>query len=296
MRQHANSEKGFTIANPEPARACSWSASGKCAYDYTLDSGQLRRGVSQGDLPLSSRLLEKLKSGKPISIAAIGGSVTKGRNAAREERYLFQLARWLQTAFPAQHMVHNGGVSASPIKYMNLCVREHVPADVDLVIVEYAVNQMLPGVNIAKAMPVMQYERMIRKLLAFESRPAVILLQTFGWSRGFNRIASNTWSSFFETPEDHFAVVAKYYGLPSLSLRDAIFHNVLRKEKGYNLESVLADCPPEAVVRNAEPEPGPGLCIHPSGKGHGFLASLLVHYLSETFTTLEASPYEPMSD
>ncbi|KAK3286862.1 DNA polymerase alpha subunit B [Cymbomonas tetramitiformis] len=186
--------------------------------------------------------------------------------------------------------MHNGGVSASPIKYMNLCVREHVPADVDLVIIEYAVNQMLPDKSIAKSDPVQQYERLVRKLIRFPNRPAIILLQTFSWSRGFNRIAHNSWSSFFETPEDHFAVVAKYYGLPSLSLRDAIFHNVLRLERGYAISDVLGDCKQTDLDRNAKPEPGPGLCRHPNSFGHGLLANLTINYLIEAFDAIHADP------
>eukprot|EP00854_Cymbomonas_tetramitiformis_P003098 gene3098-3932_t len=197
------------------------------------------------------------------------------------------LAAW---KFFAEHSMHNGGVSASPIKYMNLCVREHVPADVDLVIIEYAVNQMLPDKSIAKSDPVQQYERLVRKLIRFPNRPAIILLQTFSWSRGFNRIAHNSWSSFFETPEDHFAVVAKYYGLPSLSLRDAIFHNVLRLERGYAISDVLGDCKQTDLDRNAKPEPGPGLCRHPNSFGHGLLANLTINYLIEAFDAIHADP------
>ena len=44
--------------------------------------------------------------------------------------------RWIQEAFPnAEHRFSNGGVDAITSSYMSVCLGQHVPPDVDLVMV-----------------------------------------------------------------------------------------------------------------------------------------------------------------
>ncbi|KAK3262961.1 hypothetical protein CYMTET_28210, partial [Cymbomonas tetramitiformis] len=81
--------------------SCAWSASGTgCGVRFHLDAGQLRRGTYRGDWNLITPLFEKLKSGKPVSVAAIGGSVTKAHEVRRGDSYLMRVATWLKSMFP----------------------------------------------------------------------------------------------------------------------------------------------------------------------------------------------------
>lgn len=73
------------------------------------------------------------------------------------------------------------------------------------------------------------YERLVRKVLQHPSQPAVLLVQTFAWRRPDARSYPGLpVTAFFESPEDDFGAVAKYYSLPSVSLRDAVFHDALK--------------------------------------------------------------------
>jgi hypothetical protein len=73
--------------------------------------------------------------------------------------------------------VANGAVPGTVSTYMSVCVKSHVPLDADVVLVEYAVNDAFNA-------PVdsdlrRSFERLIRKLLNFPNRPAVVLVNSF---------------------------------------------------------------------------------------------------------------------
>ena len=61
---------------------------------------------------------------------------------------------------------------------MNACLQWHVPPTVDLVVVEYNINDGGAGDRpIRRA-----HERLIRKLLAFPNRPAVMEVVVYRWA------------------------------------------------------------------------------------------------------------------
>lgn len=77
------------------------------------------------------------------------------------------------------------------------------------------------------------YEMLLRKLLAFKQKPAVIALHS--WSPFFNH------PNFFNTTEDLIQVAILYYGLQSVSMRNALWHPTWRRQQNYQGKQWLCD-------------------------------------------------------
>lgn len=76
-----------------------------------------------------------------IKIGVIGGSVTRGHGVVHEECWVTLYADWWHSMFPAMDVqVINGAVPASETDYFQTCFLEHLPKDIDLVIIEMAIN------------------------------------------------------------------------------------------------------------------------------------------------------------
>jgi hypothetical protein len=107
--------------------------------------------------------------------------------------------------------IYNGAVAGTLSTFMSACVRNHLPEDVDLVLVEYAVND-LPG-HLLDSDQRMGFERLLRKVLNYPKRPAVVLVNTYQWF--------NVKGSYWGNVEADFSEYASYYGLPTVSLKAA---------------------------------------------------------------------------
>ncbi len=77
---------------------------------------------------------------------------------------------------PCAH--RNGAVSAAPSMLTELCLENFMDADVDLVFVEFVVNDgSPPTAGMCESPTPKVYERLVRKLLRQPSAPAVVLMQ-----------------------------------------------------------------------------------------------------------------------
>ena len=77
------------------------------------------------------------------------------------------------------------------------------------------------------------YEILLRKLLAFKQKPAVIALHS--WSPFFNQ------PDFFSTAEDLIQVLVSYYGVQSVSVRNALWHPTLQRRQNFQGKQWLCD-------------------------------------------------------
>ncbi len=69
------------------------------------------------------------------------------------------------------------------------------------------------------------FERLLRKLLNYPKRPAVIILNVFAWKH-FN-------GSYFQTAEAGYSEFASYYDLPMLSLKAAAHQLMVEGAEGF---------------------------------------------------------------
>jgi hypothetical protein len=70
----------------------------------------------------------------------------------------------------------NGCIPGTPSSYMNMCLDLSLDQDVDLVFVEYALNDGATN-SVAANNNALVYERLLRKILSRPNKPAVVLMQ-----------------------------------------------------------------------------------------------------------------------
>jgi len=253
----------------------------------------------------------KLRAGNNVSIAVLGGSVSAGSSSrVRPDQsglYHRKLQRWLQSRFPG-HVGHiNAAMPAVPPGYMEQCLSLHVPPTVDLVLLEASANMCgrarREGASSGQPDPCElgreSVERMLRQVLGFPSAPAVVFVHAFPfwtmetpkswyarWPNEGQRgrtvpaaplaHASDLAFSYHKqwghtANEDSLEMLARYYDLPSISLRNVIWHAMKanRTFGGLRLHELYYDR------------------IHPSNYGHAILAHGLVHLLKTALLMLE---------
>ncbi|KAL4430719.1 hypothetical protein ABPG75_005975 [Micractinium tetrahymenae] len=263
-------------------------------YVPALDPRGMQRGLlHHGDPARLRRAVAKLLAGEPTVVAAVGGSISVGRGSATQGKgidtdwpsYLDQYAAWLGAAFPrSRPQLVNKAQSGSTSNIFDACAEIMVPQDADIVVVEFAMNDGTQvdcsrdgsGTVPARA----SFERLLRKLQALPNRPAVVVLNSYSFIRG-------AMGSYLKNAENEMAIIAAYYGLPTLSVRAAVFHQMLRNQKGYQVDRVRTE-----VLEESQPDELFLFDIsHPYGPtGHRYMAELLIGLTQLTAGSLQARP------
>ncbi|KAL4853770.1 Cell cycle and apoptosis regulator protein 2 [Chlorella vulgaris] len=245
--------------------------------------------VSLGATSRSRRAVAKLLAGEPISVAFIGGSSTWGQGAWNVGMPDFPsiVFKWLRETFPgANHTLVNGAVPGTPSSYFALCSRWHVPADVDLVVVEFNVNDGAhPTVDpIRRA-----HERMLRKLLQYDNWPAVLELVLYRYpGQNLTECAmdKDVPAVYRYAYDDELAVLAQYYHTPLISTRSFVWD--------YLPETAVEPSSRTDDMRQLwGKEEGEIEVDHPSGVGHGWIADILIHWLQQTLDDVARNPITP---
>mmetsp|Transcript_22780 Transcript_22780/g.37744 ORF Transcript_22780/g.37744 Transcript_22780/m.37744 type:complete len:532 (+) Transcript_22780:128-1723(+) len=273
-----------------------------------LTHDELLRSISHlGDLRRLQCFLSRASAGANLSIGVVGGSVSAGSSSwvRRNQSALFhkRLQRWLEERFPHSHFKHfNGAIPAVPPKYLEHCLPLHVPPTADLILLESAAN--LCGKVHAKkkcADGLVSVERILRRLMAYPRQPAVVFVHvspfwtmqtervwpgTLGSKLSRRWLASEDLNFDFHSQWGHpnhehmLDELSKYYGLPSVSLRDVVYHAAKANSTfhGYTLPQLYYDR------------------IHPSNHGHEvlsrsleFLLERVIHLANAGHDHLKAS-------
>jgi len=198
-----------------------------------------------GYRPSITRVLRKAQNGRPITVAAIGGSITEGFIATpRSAAWFPSLIASLQARFPrsiitAVNAGSRGTGSDFGAQRLRADVLVHNP---DIVIVEFSVNDWLR--NATEQDAVLNMESIVRQCREWPTRPAVIFLETIMPD------GSNT--------EVWHTKVARRYNIPLVSMRAGLWPEL---EAGRLMTTDLwADD------------------YHPNNRGHAYLAEFLTYY------------------
>lgn len=246
-----------------------------------LSPEQLASSVAHaGDGSRLRGVMQRLTTGQPVSVAIVGGSISAGATytTLRGEKANWLWHRlffdWMNMSFPHRANTHfNGALPASTPGYVESCITLHVPRAADLVFVEYAAN-----FDNARA-----YERLLRRLLGYPRRPAVLLLNMpYFFGAGLPRNINPNMPiggrdlnfSFHGTMSDETSIttLAQHYGVPSLSMRNALFHEVKANATAHQrLTDVMLDR------------------VHPAVLGHQFAAALSVSFLRQQLLQMSAT-------
>ena len=211
--------------------------------------------VSVGNTQRVQAAIAKARAGEEVTIAYLGGSITEGALAQPQQTrcYAYLSAHaFAESYMPDPKKLHyvNAGISGTPsvlgITRLEQDVLRHEP---DIVFVEFAVND-----NNQTPYRIV-YESMIRKLLASESQPAVVLIFTFMES-GYSC-------------QPHMQQVGSHYDLGMISVKDAI--------------------QPQITLGNISWRDYSSDYTHPNTAAHRFIAEMIGNY----FAKAEATPAEP---
>ena len=209
-----------------------------------------------GDFARFEHVWERLERGGSARIAVIGGSITAGAGAMSVGRRWANIfcENW-RRAFPdAEISLINAGIGATGSDIGTFRVKRDVLAkSPDVVVVEFAANDFDNRENAET------FEGVVRQLLADPRGIAVIVLGMAGQSMGNAQRTEGE--------------VARHYGLPFVSWRDA-----------------LRPCMDAGTLRWADVSPD---TIHPNDIGHAWAAALLGHHLARNHAAWKASGRPP---
>lgn len=189
--------------------------------------------------------MERAKEGEELTIAFLGGSITQGSLAATPEKtYAYQVYQWWCAQFPeaAFHYV-NGGIGGTSSHFgAARAVEDVLIYQPDVVFVDFSVND--------DPEPFFQetYEGVLRKIIQWESEPAIMILNNVYYDTGVNAQLQHN-------------ALAEYYKIPYVSMKDTIYKRM--KQGEFSREDISPDG------------------LHPNDRGHRMVADELIKKLEE---------------
>jgi len=203
-----------------------------------LETALARTRAHMGHLADWARVLAKLESGQEVAIGVLGGSMSLPSRSNHTPNWPEGLLGWMQRTWPAARLsLYNGAIGATGSAFFALCSENRLPERVDLIILEHALNdaEHQPVVDAESLRRrVLVYELLVRRLLHRPHRPALLFLSwdRLGWcanlERGHarQRILEGPWRGvpWLHSPQIAVDAVARWYDLPSLAPRNALWH------------------------------------------------------------------------
>lgn len=188
------------------------------------------------------RLFEKAARGEEITYVSIGGSITMGCNAASKKSYQYPIVAWLENRFPNTKIKFiNAGIGATgSLIGLHRLQRDVLSHNPDFVTVEFSVND-----NSTNPTSTLYYDNLFFNILNSETKPAVLAIGMF--------CPNGTSAQELHLP------VAEHYGVPYISVRDAIY--------------------PEMKAGNMTWADYSNDDVHPISAGHAAAADLVTNYL-----------------
>lgn len=261
LRSIIMSENSVTI-NTERLNAMKTQIA-ETAREYGMSDKTFQNSVySVGNRTRVANTMKKALRGEKITVAAVGGSITRGDGASDSTKcYAYRVYEWWNTMFPGQVTFVNAGISGTNSIFGSYRIETDVlKYDPDFLIVEWAVNDGNGGGTFLNA-----HEAVIRKALLF-SDIAVMQLFNTSISQGMN------------CGQDNQSKVGAFYGLPGISQRDAFYNKTFKKADGTVLEFYNADVPEKSLTCDG---------THPNDTGYTMTALLINSYLTSVYEDLE---------
>jgi lysophospholipase L1-like esterase len=151
---------------------------------------------------------DKIRAGKPVTVAYFGGSITAGAGAsdANKTSYRALVTSWLRSRFPqAQITELNAGANGTGSAYGSIRARRDVIAHKpDLVFLEFTLNDVHHPEDAVKR----SLEGVIRQFLSVPQPPEIVMLYPATPAR--------------DPRVEWHEAIAKYYAIPIINLHDLI--------------------------------------------------------------------------
>ena len=200
--------------------------------------------------------MKRAERGEHLTLGFLGGSITEGSLSSSPEMcYAYLVYKWWEKSFPqAEFSYVNGGIGGTTSHFgAARAVPDVLMYQPDVVIVDFSVNDK------ANIFFRETYEGLLRKILDWPSRPAVILLNNVYYDTG-------------ESAQDEHNTVGNHYQLLHISMRDTLYQDILRGK--YTREELTKDG------------------LHPNDKDHRLVAGIITGVLEQ----VKALRNEPEED
>lgn len=206
--------------------------------------------INKGDISRITEVFKKAKNGQDIKVAFLGGSITQGCNASKQEEcYASRTYLWFRNTFNNVNVKYvNAGVGATgSIIGVHRAEKEILSEKPDILFIDFAVNDKNTIYD------KIAYESLIRRVLSVKNPPALIEL----FMSNFD--GSNVQEQQIE--------IGRKYNLPMISFRDTVHAEI---EKG-NLkwQDVATDE------------------VHPNDYGHFIITELIIDFMKNIYNNLE---------
>lgn len=189
--------------------------------------------------------MQKAAQGKELNIAFFGGSITQGSLASSDElTYAYKVYEWWKNNFPeAKFHYINGGIGGTTSYFgVARAVDDLLMYNPDVVVVDFSVNDDTENSTLFTE----TFEGLIRRILNWQSKPAVIVLNNVFYDTGVNM-------------QEYHNKVADHYGVPHVSIKDTIYPLV---KSG---RIIRTDISPDG--------------LHPNDRGHQLVADEIIKLL-----------------
>uniref|UniRef100_A0A7S0S1A6 SGNH hydrolase-type esterase domain-containing protein n=1 Tax=Chlamydomonas leiostraca TaxID=1034604 RepID=A0A7S0S1A6_9CHLO len=259
---------------------------GKGKYRWVLTKRARENGLSYvGSNERLRAVLDRAMQGKPIKVAAIGGSITAGQGAVDAPNWPQYVLNYLQDELGEKVVsLANGAVGGTLSAYMSVCHNMHIPKDSDIIFVEYSVNDWHNPTPAFQNNVRRPFERLLRKLLNYPKRPAVVMMHQYIWYQAYPFEGS-----FWNNAEREFQEFAMYYQIPTVSIKACCYHLLANNTVGFDTRKQryrkANDLKEIAYYYDA---------VHPDGRtGARVSAELVMHLMQRTMDDLTANKLSP---
>lgn len=225
-------------------------------YDIHPENGLINRG----NWNRIKKVMEKARRGEPVSTIFLGGSITQGSLASKQNLcYASRVHKWWVDKFPESGIAFvNAGIGGTTSQFGVSRVKQHVLShQPDFILAEYAVND--ENTEFFKE----TYEGLVRKILMDADRPALMLMNNVRFDDGINA-------------EDMHLCVAKHYDVPMVSMKSTIWPAI--QNGTINAPDITPDF------------------LHPNDAGHELVASVIIDFLEKVYASLDEEEKEASYD
>lgn len=189
--------------------------------------------------------MRRAEEGGELTIGFFGGSITQGCCASvHEKSYAYRVFQWWRDTFPQAECCYvNGGIGGTSSHFgVSRVISDMLMYQPDIVTVDFSVNDS------ADEFSEETFEGLIRKLLTWDSKPAVMILNNICYDTGV-------------TAQDYHNEVGARYQLPCISMRDTLYQRM--KEGQYTGKEITEDY------------------LHPNDRGHELVAAEIIRLLEK---------------
>ena len=201
--------------------------------------------MNQVNMARLKEVMCRAEQGEELTIGFFGGSITQGSLASCQEKtYAYRVFQWWVQTFPkAKFHYINGGIGGTSSHYGTARVKtDLLMYQPDFVVVDFSVN------DTGNLFFQETYEGLVRRLLSWSSKPAVVLLHNVFYDTGLSA-------------QEYHQAVGQWYHLPCISIRGTVYQRMRAGE--FSRMELTSDG------------------LHPNDFGHKLVAEEVIRFLEK---------------